>query len=118
MRSENDSALPCLHVNAGAQVLLRLSESTILCAANASIKGSTDGGRSWARVRGGGIPPHVPAPQWLRQAEPTALHMDIQPIEAYVKGCYPVRSRLRCMLRPDRVLVLLLLPPNRAPRRA
>ena len=73
---------------------MRLSETTILCAANDTVMSSTDAGRSWSRY--GGSPMlgsgYIPAPEWLKTKEKAtmpALFMDIQPATAYVAGCFP-----------------------------
>ena len=82
--------------------LLRLSATTVLCTANDTVMASTDAGRSWTRVSeavkrastpeqiGGG---YIPSPAWLRTNESAimeSLWMSIQPVSAYVEGCYPL----------------------------
>ena len=73
--------------------LLRLSETTILCSANDTVMSSSDGGRSWSKHGGnpGLAAGYIPAPMWLKSKESMpVLLMDVQPVDAYVKGCYPM----------------------------
>ena len=67
-----------------------MSASTVLCGANDTTYTSKDGGRSWARSLGRdvGLPPSVPAPKWMKRKHPGAVFMDVQPIDAYLLGCY------------------------------
>lgn len=71
-------------------VLLALSTSVVVCGANDTAFISSDGGRSWARYVGHdvGLPPSVPAPRWMKREHPGAVFMDVQPIDAYLPGCY------------------------------
>lgn len=71
-------------------VLMPLSAGTVLCGANDTTFISSDGGRSWARHLGHdvGLPPSVPAPKWMKREHPGAVFMDVQPIDAYLPGCY------------------------------
>eukprot|EP01051_Picozoa_sp_SAG22_P000915 SAG22_NODE_30_length_28348_cov_12.488584_12_plen_286_part_00 len=78
--------------------LLRLSATTVLCTANDTVFASTDAGRSWELLPGGGLhnqlaSGYIPSPAWLRQNESStmqSLWMAIEPVSAYVKGCYPL----------------------------
>ena len=81
--------------------LLSLSASTVLCSANDTTQVSTDGGRSWARSPGACVqlPPSVPAPGWMRRQDPGAAFMDIQPIHAFLPGCYmPPKGAKGCQV--------------------
>lgn len=71
--------------------LLSLSKTAVLCSANDTVMSSSDGGRSWRRH--GGNPSlgsgYVPAPHWLKENESSVLLMDVEPVAAYIEGCYP-----------------------------
>jgi hypothetical protein len=71
-------------------VLVPLTASVVLCGANDTTQISLDGGRSWARSPGGdvGLPPSVPAPRWMKREHPGAMFMDVQPVDAFLPGCY------------------------------
>ena len=79
--------------------LLRLSATTVLCTANDTVFASTDAGRSWEVLPYGSVgrgaqlgSGYIPSPAWLRQNESSTMQplwMSVQPVDAYVKGCYP-----------------------------
>ena len=76
-------------------VLFGLSASAVLCGANDTTFLSSDGGRSWVRNPGRdvGLPPSVPAPRWMKREHSGAVFMDVQPIDAYLPGCYKAGTK-------------------------
>lgn len=74
--------------------LLRLSNSTLVCAANDSVYYTQNGGMTWTRNNSAGHPSRVWAsvrsPAWMQQ---DSVWMDVSPIDVWPSGCSPKEQK-------------------------